>query len=82
MNKKKLLLKIINNPNNVRFSELMKCVDFFGFNLDRINGSHHIFVNPRIPELLNLQNVKGKAKPYQIKQFVELIERHGLHMEE
>lgn len=40
------------------------------------------FVNPQIPELLNLQNVKGKAKPYQIKQFIELVERHNLRMEE
>jgi len=37
---------------------------------------------PGIPELLNLQNVKGKAKPYQIKQFLQLIEIHNLQMEE
>jgi len=30
-------------------------------------GSHHIFVHPQVQELVNLQNVGGKAKPYQIR---------------
>ena len=36
----------------------------------------------RIPELINLQNVNGKAKPYQLKQLLSIIEQHNLHMEE
>jgi hypothetical protein len=32
--------------------------------------------------LVNLQNVNGKAKPYQVKQLLRLIERYNLHMEE
>jgi hypothetical protein len=35
-----------------------------------------------IPELLNLQNVHGQAKPYQIRQFQRLVERHNLILEE
>lgn len=35
-----------------------------------------------IPELVNLQEVKGEAKPYQIRQFLRLVERHNLHLEE
>ena len=52
------------------------------FELDRIKGSHHIFTHQSISELLNLQNVKGKVKPYQIKQLLQLIEIYNLHMEE
>ncbi len=70
------------SPKNVRFSEAVACAEAFGFRLDRVNGSHHIFVHPGIPELLNLQNVKGKAKPYQVKQLLLLIETHNLQMEE
>jgi hypothetical protein len=29
-----------------------------------------------------LQEVKGEAKPYQIRQFLRLVERHNLHLEE
>ena len=47
-----------------------------------IRGSHHIFVHAGIPELVNLQNVKGQAKPYQIRQFLRLVERHHLSIED
>jgi len=66
----------------VRFSEAVALAEAFGFQLDRVNGSHHIFIHADIPELLNLQNVKGKAKPYQIKQMLQLIEAHNLQMGE
>jgi len=62
--------------------EIVAIVEAFGFRLDRVSGSHHIFVHPDIPELINLQNVKGMAKPYQIKQFLKLIEKHDLHLED
>jgi predicted RNA binding protein YcfA (HicA-like mRNA interferase family) len=57
-------------------------VEAFGFRLSRISGSHHIFVHPDIPELVNLQNVKGQAKPYQISQFLKLVERYNLSLED
>jgi hypothetical protein len=41
-----------------------------------------IFTSADIPELINLQNVNGKAKPYQVKQLLRLIERYNLQMEE
>ena len=54
----------------------------FGFKLDRVSGSHHILVHPEIPELINLQNVKGKAKPYQVKQLLKIVEKYNLHLED
>ena len=47
----------------------------------RVPGSHHIFGHPDLAELVNLQNVGGKAKPYQIRQFLRLVERYDLKME-
>ena len=82
MKKKKLLQKLLSGTKNVRFSEVTALAEAFGFQLDRINGSHHIFIHERIPELLNLQNVNGQAKPYQIKQMLQLIEAHNLQLEE
>ena len=67
MRKRKLLQKLLSGSKNIRFSEGVSCAEMFGFKLDRITGSHHIFLHPDVPELLNLQNVKGQAKPYQIK---------------
>jgi len=82
MRKQKRFQQILSRRTNVRFSEMSKCVEDFGFRLDRISGNHHIFVHPDIPELLNLQNVNGQAKPYQIGQFLQLVEIHNLRMEE
>ena len=54
----------------------------FGFELSRTSGSHHILVHSDIPELLNLQEVRGQAKPYQIRQFLRLVERYALNLED
>jgi predicted RNA binding protein YcfA (HicA-like mRNA interferase family) len=81
MNKRKLLQKVLAGSKNVRFAEMVSLVEAFGFHRSRTEGSHHIFAHPEISELINLQNVKGKAKPYQIRQFLKLIERHRIQME-
>ena len=47
-----------------------------------MNGSHHVFVHPDIPELVNLQDVNGEAKPYQIRQLLRLVERYNLRLED
>ncbi|MCP4402331.1 MAG: type II toxin-antitoxin system HicA family toxin [bacterium] len=82
MNKRKLLRKLLSGSKNIRFSEATVCAEAFGFRLSRITGSHHIYIHPDIPELLNLQNVGGKVKPYQLRQLLQLIETYNLHMEE
>jgi predicted RNA binding protein YcfA (HicA-like mRNA interferase family) len=82
MKKRKLLEKILAGSKNIRFAEAVILAKSFGFRLDRVRGSHHIFVHPDIPELLNLQDVNGKVKPYQLKQLLNIIEQHNLQMEE
>ena len=81
MNSQKLLRKALDNPQGLRFAEAMKLAQAFGFRLDRINGSHHILKRPGIPELVNLQNVRGMAKPYQVRQLLKLVEMHNLALE-
>ncbi len=77
----KILLKILAGSKNIRFADIIKLAKGFGFVLSRTKGSHYIFVHPDIPELVNLQNVKDKAKPYQIQQFLKLVEKHNLKLE-
>jgi len=82
MKKQKLFRKLIKGSQNINFNDLINIVEAFGFELPRTKGSHHIYVHKDIDELINLQNVNGKAKPYQIKQFLELIEKHNIKMED
>ena len=67
---------------NVRFQDIIRLVEGLGFELQRTSGSHHIFAHPAVPELLNLQDVAGEAKPYQIRQLLRLMERYSLTLEE
>ena len=80
MNKRKILEKALAGSKNIRFSDMVKLVEGFGFRLSRVSGSHHIFVHPQVEELVNLQEVDGKAKPYQIRQFLGLVERYNLEL--
>ncbi|MBI1176743.1 addiction module toxin, HicA family [bacterium] len=78
MKPRKTLEKILSGTRNIRFEDFRHLVGAFGFVLARVNGSHHIFTHPRVVELVNLQNVKGEAKPYQIRQFLKLVETYNL----
>ena len=82
MNKKKLFEKIQRSSNNIRFSDVVLIVEAFGFHLSRINGSHHIFINPQVRAVVNLQEENGKAKYYQVQQFLRIVERHNLTLGE
>ncbi|GIL15807.1 MAG: toxin HicA [Chloroflexota bacterium] len=82
MNKRKILAHALAGSKNISFSDMIALVEAFGFRLSRIKGSHHIFTHPRVNELVNLQNVHGKAKPYQIRQFLKLVEQNNLQMED
>ena len=82
MNKRRLLQQIANNQKNVKFNDFVSILEAFGFFRTRTEGSHNIFRNSSVNEIINIQNVDGEAKPYQIKQFFSLIEKYNLKMEE
>ena len=66
---------------NVGFTEFCRLVEAFGSTLRRVSGSHHIYRHPDVPRPLSLQPHQREAKPYQISQFLDMVEEHGLKME-
>ncbi len=82
MKPRKVLEKILDGSRNVRFADLRGLVESFGFTLTRVSGSHHIFTHPDVPELVNLQEIGGQAKPYQVRQFLKLVEEYNLTLED
>ncbi len=78
MDKREIYEKLKKNPANVRFEEICKTAKLFGFRFRGGKGSHRIFVRAGIREMLNFQEVKGKTKPYQVKQFIRIIEKYNL----
>lgn len=64
------------NPTDVRFSDLVKvCDEYFG--QGRQSGSHRIYKTPWPGDpRVNIQECKnGKAKPYQVRQVLNAIDR-------
>ncbi len=82
MNKRKLFTRLLQNPSNIRFAAFVRVVEAFGFRLDRTAGSHRIFVHDQVPIPLNLQPMSGQAKPYQVRQFLDIVETYDLSMED
>ncbi|MCL0090472.1 transposase [Dehalococcoidia bacterium] len=71
-------LRTFRNPSNVRFEQACKAAELFGFRFRGRKGSHRIFVRRGIREMLNFQSVRGKAKSYQVRQFIRIIEKYNL----
>ena len=83
MNRRKLLKKLAQGDyRNVAFVDMVNLATGFGFILSRTRGSHHIFSHPDLSELINLQEIGGEAKPYQIRQFLRLIEKYNITLED
>jgi len=76
MKKHRLFEELKKNPKNVRFERLCKIAEAFGFRFRGGKGSHRIYVREGVEELLNFQNVGGKAKPYQVRQLIKVIEKY------
>jgi HicA-like toxin of HicAB toxin-antitoxin system len=66
---------------NVGFTEFCRLIERFGFELRRVSGSHHIYRHSEVPRPLSLQPRNGEAKPYQIAQFLDIVEEYKLTME-
>jgi len=60
----------------VRFSDLCKVCDHFFGNPRQKKSSHRIYKTPwQSDPRINIQNHKGKAKAYQVKQVLLAIEK-------
>ena len=78
MKREKIYRELKERVTNVRFEELCRAAESFGFKFKGGKGSHRIFIRQDIKELLNFQDVRGRAKPYQVRQFIKLIEKYNL----
>ena len=72
----KILTQMNTNPKGVRFNELRKICEYF-FGKPRQSASTHcIFKTPWPGDpRVNIQNDKGKAKAYQVRQVLQAIKK-------
>jgi len=62
---------------NIPFNALCNLLVLLGFE-ERIRGDHHIFTKENVGEIINLQPLGAKAKPYQVKQIRDLFIKYQL----
>ncbi len=83
MKRKILFRRLLNKHfNNVAFSDFIDLIEAFGFSYLHTKGSHQIYTHPLVEDALNLQPRSGEAKPYQIRQFIELVEIYNLSLKD
>ena len=78
-----ILSRMKRNPKGIRFNDLSKvCEHFFG-SPRQSGSSHKVFRTPwQGDPRVNIQNSKGKAKPYQVRQVLQAIDRLEVQNEE
>jgi len=62
---------------NVRFADFIRVVEAHGFVFAGQAGSHRGYKHS-CGAVLNLQEKDGEAKPYQINQFLKIVDAYGL----
>lgn len=75
----KLLLSILSGTQDrsILFADLQSVLDRLGFQC-RIKGDHFIYTKDGVEEIINIQPVSNKAKPYQVKQVRNIILKYQL----
>jgi hypothetical protein len=73
---KDIIRQLKQNPAHVRFADLCKVCDHYFGETRQSGSSHRIYKTPwQGDPRVNIQNNKGKAKAYQVKQVLKAIER-------
>jgi predicted RNA binding protein YcfA (HicA-like mRNA interferase family) len=60
------------------FRELQQVLTGLGFSLERVAGSHHIYVHPAANRPISIQPDGKEAKRYQLRQLRDMIEEFNL----
>jgi predicted RNA binding protein YcfA (HicA-like mRNA interferase family) len=81
-NPRKTCESVLRAQGSIAFRDLERLVFRLGFRLDRVSGSHHIYVHPKVSRPLNIQPIGKDAKPYQVRQLRDIIVKLGLTLEE
>lgn len=71
-----LVANMCRNPKGIRFGDLCKVCDHYFGEARQSSSSHRIYKTPWPGDpRVNIQNEKGKAKAYQVRQVLKAIDR-------
>jgi hypothetical protein len=71
-----ILVMMQRNPKGIKYSDLCRVCDHYFGQPRQSSSSHRIYKTPwQGDPRVNIQNDKGMAKAYQVKQVLKAIER-------
>lgn len=71
-NMNKRIKKLFDSPANVSIRELQIVLEYFGYKLDRIKGSHFVFKSPKgVHKSIPVHN--NKIKEYYIRDILKTL---------
>ena len=78
----KLYARALASPQGLSFRDLEALLRAFGFTLKRQRGSHRSYKHPLCRRMLVVLPKGNEAHPYQVREFLDMIEEYRLTMDE
>ena len=71
-----IVAEMLRNPKGIRYGDLCRVCDFYFGAARHASGSHRVYKTPWPGDpRVNIQDDKGMAKAYQVRQVLRAIER-------
>jgi predicted RNA binding protein YcfA (HicA-like mRNA interferase family) len=77
----KLYEQLLRNKRG-KFADLKKLLLAHGFRLDRVRGSHEVYVRDDVPEHVTIQPNGKEAMDYQIREFLRIVGEYQISMDD
>jgi predicted RNA binding protein YcfA (HicA-like mRNA interferase family) len=78
--REKLIERLTNSPQNATFADIRNLLEYEGFYLDRVTGSHHIFKYAETTFVIPVHN--NRVKAIYIRKVLELIASADIESDE
>ncbi|MCB8927864.1 MAG: toxin HicA [Ardenticatenaceae bacterium] len=73
-----IVAKMRQNPQGIRFTDLCKVCDYYFGEPRQSGSSHRVYKTPwQGDPRVNIQNSKGNAKAYQVRQVLKAVDKLG-----
>ena len=79
---KKTFDAVMRGQGMIAFRDLQRLLEQLGFRLQRISGSHYIYLHPKVTRPINIQRMGKDAKPYQVRQVRDIVQEFELALPE
>lgn len=78
LTRREQLLQAARPGHSLRYNEFKMLIEQFGFRLASVNRLHNIFVHEQVITPINIQNINGVIKPFQVRQLINLVYQYQL----